>query len=257
MGGRSARKTPDASSVKEGRRGACKHHPCRLHVPLYLCGELGDRGEPPLRPQPLQELHPDLLSVEVARPVEQVHLHRDRRPPEGRLGSDVGRRAPPGPSPPPARTAYTPEAGSSSPWVSTLAVGKPMPRPRPSPFTTTPSRSKGRPSSARAAPTRPSRMYSRTREEEATTPSTVTGSTICTTACAGQRRLGQRLHRACPLCSIGVVAPHDHRPDPGHVEELRLEVARRRAGEGQGEGQDHRHVEPGGFQQLELPRERA
>ena len=76
-----------------------------------------------------------------------------------------------------ARTAYTPTAGSSSLVVRMFAVGQPSLRPRPAPFTTSPSRSKGRPSNMLAASTRPSSTNSRTLVLEHTRPFTVTGGT--------------------------------------------------------------------------------
>src|SRR4029453_1858713 len=96
--GRSAmerRSKGSEKKVSRNGRGACQHHPRLLHIPLDLRGELRHRGKPPLGTQSLQELHPDLLPVQIARPVEQVPLHRHRRPTEGRLGPDVGRTAPP------------------------------------------------------------------------------------------------------------------------------------------------------------------
>src|SRR5262245_54890922 len=96
--GRSAmerRSKRSEKKVSRNGRGACQHHPCLLHGALDLRGELGHRGGPPLATQSLPQLHPDLLPVQIARPAEQMHLHRHRGPTEGRLGPDVGRTAPP------------------------------------------------------------------------------------------------------------------------------------------------------------------
>src|SRR5690348_8911038 len=66
-----------------------------LHIAANLCGKLTHRTKALLGAQPLHELHPELLPVEVPLEVEQVDLDGDLRAAEGGFHTDVRRpRAP-------------------------------------------------------------------------------------------------------------------------------------------------------------------
>ena len=187
--------------MSRNRRGACKHHPRLLHVPLDLRRQLETEAKR-RSARSAQELDPP--PVRRVPTHRAVHLHRHRGP-EGGLVPMFA--APPCHPSEVAPGPRCPGRRKSSPWVSTLAVGtRCSALPSPSP----PRRQvEGAAEQAWAALTRPSRILPDARDGTTRRPSTVPPPPPWL-ALPPPRAGWRPSARSAPWCS----RPDHHRPEP-------------------------------------------